>query len=59
MTRTCDQPTESVKMMDKESGAAFSVDQEHFLWCRILIEARRLERDAENAKKKKHREENM
>lgn len=45
--------------MDKESRAALFVDHKHLLWCRILTEASRLERDAENAKSNKHREEKM
>ena len=45
--------------MDKESRATFFVDQEHLLWRRILTEASRLERDAENAKSNKHRQEKM
>lgn len=49
ITRTCDEPTESVKAMDKESRATFFVDQKHLLQCRMLTEASRLERDAENA----------
>lgn len=48
---------QSIKEMDKESRATFFVDQEHLLWCRILTEASRLERHAENAKSNENRKE--